>query len=119
MRYILAAVLAFSAAAHAQELLRLKEFSDGTLYVHTRQLELNPQPRAWAVVDYKAPRDGVRSARLLVRLDCRAQRVEVHETTLFQGAKATGRALQENGYAGWIDAAPGTAFDAMLTGLCR
>lgn len=119
MKYLAAIVLAFSTAASAQELLRLKDFPDSTLYVHSQQLQLGPQPRAWVVMDYKVPREGARSARVLVRLDCRGQRVEVLETTMFRGAKATGAALQENGYAGWIDVAPGTTFDAMLTGLCR
>lgn len=119
MKRLVAFVLVLSSAVHAQDLLRLKDFPDSTLYVHSQQLQLGPQPRAWVVMDYKVPREGARSARVLVRLDCRGQRVEVLETTMFRGAKATGAALQENGYAGWIDAAPGTTFDAMLTGLCR
>jgi hypothetical protein len=120
LRLCAIAALAFGAAGAAQAWVSIGESESTTYYLDADTVRTEGTTRrVWRLFDLKEARDGVRSGKALIEIDCRRGTYRYLKTMYYSEPMGTGKYVGGRGEHSREHIAPGTMIGQLAARVCE
>ena len=120
LRMLALATVAFGASGAAQAWVSIGESASTTYYLDADTVRTDgTNRRVWRLFDLKEPRDGVRSGKALIEIDCRRGTYRYLKTMYYSDPMGTGKYVGGRGEHSREHIAPGTMISQLATRVCE